>query len=104
MSYMFFFKKTFMIFVSAMFLKLKIHSEANLVIGFLKKHVRVLARTCSQQKQKQSIWRSTSHVNVCLRIINADNTFLVKIRCRIDESLLITPVSQFVSIHIAIDQ
>ena len=47
MSYMFFLKKTFTIFVSAMFLKLKIHSEANLVIGFLKKHVRVLARTWS---------------------------------------------------------
>ena len=48
--YMFFFKKkTFTIFVSAMFLKLKIHSEINLVSVFLKQHVQVLACTCLLQ-------------------------------------------------------
>ena len=48
----FYFFETFMIFVSAMFFKLKIDSETNLLSVFLKKHVRVLARTCSQQKQQ----------------------------------------------------
>ena len=48
---MFFIKKTFTIFVPAMFLKLKIRSETNLVGVFQKKKtLRVLALTCSQQK------------------------------------------------------